>query len=179
MGSTLTVFAADVDPDLQLLPDISELVTAPIAFALLFFVLWKFAFPRMNAMLEERRSAIQGQMQEAEAARAEVAAIQASQDEELAKARAEAAKIIDDARSQAETVAADVKVKAEAEASQLTTKAREDIEAERGRVLGDLRTQVAALSVELAGQIVGRELDASRHRDLVDSYIDQLSSTQS
>lgn len=175
MGSTLIFAVEGVDPDLQLLPDISELIMAPIAFGLLFVVLLVFVFPRLNRMLEQRQAAIQGQMEEAEAARAEVAQIQASQDEELTKARTEAARIVEEARGQAETVREDLVAKARAEAEQITAKAREDTEAERARVLGDLRTQVAALSVDLAGQIVGRELDASRHRDLVDAYIDQLS----
>ena len=54
----------------------------------------------------------------------------------------------------------------------------EDAEAERNRVVQDLRNQVAALSVDLAGRIVERELDEERHRDLVDSYIDNLSSVR-
>jgi F0F1-type ATP synthase membrane subunit b/b' len=37
-----------------------------------------------------------------------------------------------------------------------------------------LRGQVAALSVDLAAEIVNRELDEEQHRSLVDDYIEQL-----
>lgn len=158
-----------------LLPDFAELLWGLVAFALLMaFMFWK-VFPAVGRTLDERGARIQGQIDEAEAVRGEVEQLRKQYEEQLADARSEANKIIEDARSQAERLRADVLAKAEEEANQITARAREEADADRGRLVQELRSQVAALSVELAGKIVQRELDESQHRELVDQYINELS----
>jgi F-type H+-transporting ATPase subunit b len=157
------------------LPALPELVWGAVAFAILFVILAKFAFPQLNAMLEERQAAIQGKLEEAERVRADAAAVQAQYEGKIAESRAEANRIVEEAKQQAERVAADVRAKAEADAQQIRAKAAEDLDAERARLVQDLRGQVAVLSVDLAGKIVQRELSADQHRALVDQYIDELS----
>jgi F-type H+-transporting ATPase subunit b len=158
-----------------LLPDWAELVWGVVAFAILMgFLSWK-VFPAVGRMLDERAARIQGQMEEAEAVRAEAQTLRQQYEAQLADARNQAATIIDEAKVQAERLRADILAKAEEEASQLVVRAREDVDAERGRLVQELRGQVAALSVELAGRIVQRELDPDRHRSLVDQYINELS----
>jgi len=51
-----------------------------------------------------------------------------------------------------------------------------DIQAERDRAIGALRAELAGLSIELASKVVGRSLDGDAQRQLVDGYIDQLTS---
>lgn len=157
------------------LPLLPELVWGAVGFFILFAILKKFAFPQLNAMLEERSAAIQGKLEEAERVRAEAAGVQASYESKIADSRTEANRIVEEAKQQAERVAADIKAKAEADAAQIRAKAAEDLGAERARLVSDLRGQVAELSVELAGKIVQRELSADQHRALVDTYIDELS----
>ena len=73
MLSALTslVLAAegDVNDKADLYPHWQELVVGALAFAILFFFMWKWVLPRMNTLLEERREKIQGEMERAEAAR--------------------------------------------------------------------------------------------------------------
>jgi F-type H+-transporting ATPase subunit b len=176
--TSLVVLATEegVDPELQLLPETAELLWGIIAFALLFLLMWRFALPSMNRMLEERRARIQGQLEEAEAIKVEAEELRRQYEQQLRDARAEANAIIDRARGDAEQVRETKIAEAEEEAQAIRQRARADAEAERGRLVQQLRTQVAALSVDLAGRIVHRELDEERHRTLVDEYIDQLSS---
>lgn len=157
------------------LPALPELVWGAVGFLILFVILKKFAFPQMNAMLEQRSAAIQGKLEEAERARAEAAAAQTQYEADMVAARAQGNQLVEQAKADAERVRADIIAKADAEAAQIRAKATEDAAAERGRLVQDLRGQVAALSVEVAGKIVQRELSADQHRALVDSYIDQLS----
>ena len=161
--------------ELQLLPDTAELVWGLVAFALLMaFLFWK-VFPALNRTLDERASRIQGQIEEAEAQRVEAEKVRRQYEEQLADARAEANRIVEGAREQGERVRADIVSKAEEEAGQIVARARTDAEAERGRLVQDLRGQVAALSVQLASRIVQKELDPEQHRALVDQYINELS----
>lgn len=176
--TSLVVLATEegVDPQLQLLPETAELIWGIVAFVLLFLLLSRFALPSMNRMLEDRRARIQGQLEEAEAIKVEAEELRRQYEQQLKDARAEANAIIDRARGDAEQVRESKIAEAEEEAESIRQRARTDAEAERARLVQQLRTQVAALSVDLAGRIVHRELDEEQHRTLVDEYIDQLSS---
>lgn len=175
--ATTMVLAAEGDGggSLELLPDQAELIWGIVAFAVLFAFMAKFAFPRINALLDERAARIQGQIEEAESQRNQAEQLRRQYESQLADARNQANQIVEDARGQAEQVRSDIVSRAEEEASQITARARADAEAERGRLVQDLRTQVASLSVELAGKIVQKELDPSQHQELVDQYINELS----
>lgn len=157
------------------LPAQAELIWGFVGFALLMAVLWSRVFPLLNSALDERAARIQGQIEEAERQRVEAEELRRKYEAELADARNQANEILDQARKDAERIRHDAVGKAEEEAAQVVARAREDAETARGRLVQDLRGQVAIASVELAGKIVGRELDAERHRALVDEYINELS----
>lgn len=157
------------------LPANAELVYGILAFAIVFLVMNKFAFPQLNTMLEERRQAIQGKMEEADAALVEARASKANYDASIGDAKSEANDIIEEARQQAERVRADLVAKAEEDAAAIRQRAQADAAGERDRTLANMRSEVGAISVELAEKIVGREIDGSSHDALVDQYITQLS----
>ena len=157
-----------------LLPATSELIAGIIAFAIVFFFVWRYAVPAINRALEQRQAAISGQIADAEKAKAEAESLLADYKAQLADARSEANRIVEEARQDAEQVRADMIAKAEEEASQIRAKAREDATAEKERALADARTQVGDISVDLAGRIVGESLDAQAHRELIDRYLADL-----
>ena len=157
------------------LPDFAEMLWGVVGFLMLMAILYKFAFPAMTKMLDERGAKIQGQMEQAETERQQAEQLRRQYEEQLADARSQGNTLVEEARAQAERVRADVLAKAEEEAQQIRERARADVEAERGRIVQDLRGQVATLSVELAGKIVQRELNPDQHRQLVDQYINELS----
>jgi F-type H+-transporting ATPase subunit b len=161
---------------LELLPDPSELVMGLVAFLLLMVILMKVAFPKLNAMLEERQAAIQGKLEEADSKLTEAEEAKRNFEANLDDARGEASRIIDEAKATAESLRADILAKAENEAAAMLERAHADVQAERQRVLQELRSQVGVMSVELASRIVERELDSATHQGLVDEYIERLSS---
>jgi F-type H+-transporting ATPase subunit b len=160
---------------IDLVPDTSELVMGLIAFLLLMLLMMKFAFPKLNAMLEERQAAIQGKLEEADSKLQEAEESKRNFEASLGDARGEATRIIDEAKSTAESLRADILAKAESEAAAMIERAQADVAAERQRVLQELRSQVGTMSVELASRIVERELDSATHEGLVDEYIQRLS----
>jgi F-type H+-transporting ATPase subunit b len=175
--TSLLVLATEegVDPELQLLPETAELIWGVVAFLLLFLLLWRYALPSMNRMLDERRARIQGQLEEAEQIRNEAEELRRQYQQQLREARAQANEIVEQARADADRVREQKVKDADEEAQAIRQRARDDAEAERSRLVQQLRAQVAALSVDLAGRIVHRELDEEQHSTLVDEYIDQLS----
>ncbi|WP_370325707.1 F0F1 ATP synthase subunit B [Euzebya sp.] len=160
---------------IALLPPFAELIWGLIAFGLLMAVLWGRVFPQVNKTLDERRAAIQGRIEEAETQLAEAEKTRREYEASLSEARNEAAQIVEDAKAQAERMRSEIVASAEQEAEAIKQRAAAEAEAERTRALAELRGQVATLSTDIAAKIVGAEVDQSRHDQLVDSFISQLS----
>ncbi len=157
-----------------LLPATEELVVSIIAFAIVFFFVWKWGVPALNAALAARQEAINAQLEAAEAAKVEAQTLLADYESQLADAKAEANRIAEEARESADEVKAGIIERAESEAEQIKGRAQDELEAERERVAGELRRQVADLSIDVAERVVGLSLDDESQRELVDRYIDEL-----
>ena len=157
-----------------ILPAIDELIWGAVAFLIVLFVLNKFAFPKLKEAVEAREQQIQGDLEAAEKAKQEAQQAKANYDKQIADARGEANRIIEEARQQAEEVRKDLIAKAEREAESIQTRATEQLEAERNRTITELQSTVGDLAIELAEKVVGRALDQSTHRELVDAYIKEV-----
>jgi F-type H+-transporting ATPase subunit b len=158
-----------------ILPAAAELFYGAISFAIVFLLLSRLVFPRINKMLEERSEAIQGKLEDADKALAGANATKGEYEAKLQDARTEANSIIEEAKQQAEQVRAQLRSEAEAEAEAIRARARADAATEKERLISELKGQVGTLSVQLAGKIVEKELDSARHQGLVDQYIAELS----
>jgi F-type H+-transporting ATPase subunit b len=161
----------------DLYPAAGELIIGLIAFAILFFFTWKWVLPRVRQVLEERRAAIQGEMEQAEETRKEADRQLEEYRAQIAGAREEANGIIEDARTTADQVRRDLLAKAEEEAQGRLDRAAEEIRAERDRAFQELRGQLGEIAVELAERVVGQSLDEEAHRRLIDEYIDEVAAS--
>jgi len=150
------------------------LLVGALAFAIVFYFLWKWVIPRVNQLLEERRQQIQGEIERAEATRGEADHLLADYREQLAGARDEANRIIEEGRRTADQLRRDLQTKAEEEASATVARAQDEIRAERDRVFEDLRAQIGDIAVELAARVVNQSLDKKAHEKLIDDYIEQV-----
>jgi F-type H+-transporting ATPase subunit b len=158
-----------------LYPKLSELILGGIAFFILLFFMYKWVIPRVNTLLDERRGRIQGDLEKAEEAKNEAHQLLADYRQQLAGARDEANRVIEEARKTAEAMRRDLTAKAEQEYQGIVARAQDDIRAERDRVFQELKNQVGELSLALAARTVGQQLDKERHLQLVDDYIAELS----
>ncbi len=100
----------------------------------MFGFLAKFAFPALNKMLAERAAKIQGEMEKAESTRTEADTVLSDYKAQLAGARDESNRIIEEARKTADQLRKDIQAKAEQEAQATVARAQEEIRAERDRV---------------------------------------------
>jgi F-type H+-transporting ATPase subunit b len=158
------------------MPHKGELIAAALFFITLFLIVSRLVLPKLNATLAAREQALAGQLNAAETTRGEADQVLAEYRAKLADAQAEGNRIIEEARRTAESIAAERRAAAEAEAQALVQRAQADIQSERDRAIGALRSELGALSIDLASRVVGRSLDNEAQRGLVESYIDQLTS---
>jgi len=157
-----------------LIPESSELIAGIIAFAIVFFVVWKFAVPALNQTLENRQKAIKGELEAAEQTKTEAAGLLEDYKTQLKGARSDADRIIEEARASADTLKGDILAKANTEAQEIVSKARTEADSEKERALVEARSDVASLSLDLAEKVVGSSLDRDAQRGLVDAYLSDL-----
>jgi F-type H+-transporting ATPase subunit b len=177
MLNLLTRFAAEEGAkELEVLPDPDELLWGSLFFLVLLIVLIKFVFPKVNEGLAKRTAKIQGQMDAAEAVRREADGVLEEYRRQLADARTEASRIIEEGKRTAEALKADITARAEAEAREIVARAQADVAGERDRAIASLQRSVGDLSLTLAGRVIGAELaNPEAQRALVDRAIAELS----
>jgi F-type H+-transporting ATPase subunit b len=162
-------------PENPLLPEWPELVIGTLAFLIVFVTLARVLLPRIQKTLAERTEAIEGGIQKAETAQAEANRTLDQYRAQLSEARHEAARLREDAKEQGAQIIAEMREQAQAEARRITEAAQAQLAADRQQALAALRTEVGAISVELASKIVGESLsDEARQHRLVDRFLDEL-----
>lgn len=157
-----------------ILPEINELVWGTASFLLLLFLMWKLALPGIRKNMDARSEKIRSSLDEADQAREQAQAVLADYQRQLADAKGEAGRIIDDARQTAESVKRDLMARAEAEADEQRRRNAEQIAAERDRVMAELQGQVAVLAVEMAERVVEASLDREANLRLIENYINTV-----
>ena len=161
--------------DMPLIPHTAEIIVGLIAFSILYWIFSKMVVPKMEALYEERTAAIEGGMQQAEAAQAEAAAAKAQYEGQLLSARTEANETRETARAEGASITAEMRTQAQAEAARIVDNAQRQIDAERQQAVVSLRQEVGAMSTTLAGKIVGESLeDEVRQKGIVDRFLAEL-----
>ncbi|HYO60883.1 MAG TPA: F0F1 ATP synthase subunit B [Actinomycetota bacterium] len=153
------------------LPAFEELVWGFIVFGVVAYVLNKVLFPKIRQGIEAREQKIQGDLEAAESSKADAQRELEEYRAQLADARGEANRIIEEARQQADQVRRDIEAKARKDAEEIVARAQETINAERTRTIQELQGTIAAISIDLAEKVVGRSLDDQTQREFVDAYI--------
>ncbi len=128
-------------------------------FAILAAILYFFGRKLVVNMFKTRRDRIAGDLERARQAEENAAALQ----DDLNASGAEADKLNEQIISDAQKTAVAMKQRAEAEIAQ-----------EKKRVLNETKDEISEIAMAIAGKVVGRELTASDHAQMVDSFIDKL-----
>lgn len=158
-----------------LIPPIGEIIIGLIAFAIVFFVFAKFVAPRFEQVFRARREAIEGGIERAEAMQAEAKAALEQYRAQLAEARSEAAQIRDQARAEGQQILEELRTQAQEESARIVARGEEQLAGQRQQVVNELRGQIGALAVDLAGRVVGESLaDDARRRGTVDRFLAEL-----
>lgn len=170
------VLLASEEPNNPILPAVNELIWGTLAFLVLVVMMAKLAYPAVKQAMDDRTEHIRAAIDEADATKAQAQAVLVDYQRQVADAKGEAARIIEEARQTADSLKRDLTTRAEAEAAELRQRNNEQITAERARVMAELQGQVATLAIELAEKVVGGSLDQERSMSLIESYINEVGS---
>ena len=162
--------------DTLLNPDKGLIIWTIISFLVLVAILKTFAWGPLLHAIEEREAAMRREREQAEKARQEAERIQQEMAAQLAGIEAKAKELLSQAGKEGEVLRAKLKATAEEEVKALTEKTRAQLEEEKRRLVGELRKEVASLSVLAAERLIHKSIDAGVQKSVMDEFIKDLSS---
>ena len=144
------------------------LVVQMLVFALLIFGTMKWIWPPILAAMEERSRKIADGLAAAEKGEQALTEARGKADQIVREARERANQIIDHAQHRANELVEQAKTTASAEGARLVAAAQQQIELDTTHARENLRRDVAGIAVGAAAKLLGREIDARKHADLLD-----------
>jgi F-type H+-transporting ATPase subunit b len=151
-----------------------NLIAQVVLFAIVYWVLKRFAFKPVIAMLEERRRRIEEGQLNAENIKKQLATAQAKYEEILAKASAEAQRLIEEVRASGDRLAEQKRQEAIAAAEQVTLKAQEAMALERDRLMAEIKLELGHLVVETTTRVTGKILTPEDHQRIIEETAREL-----
>jgi len=143
-----------------------------VTFLLLLIVLKKVAWgPIINA-LEAREKEIKDALNAAQKAHAEAERVSSDYEDSIRKAQTEAQKIISDAKATAEKVKVELEEKGNEKAEEIIESAKTQIDAERIRVISEIKSVAVEISLSAAAKVIEKNLDSDDNRKLVNDALE-------
>ena len=159
-----------------LTPDFGLFFWMLVAFLVVFLLLAKFGFPVITKSVEERKNFIDESLRKAHEAQERLANIEKEGESILQEAREKQTQILREAAQTRDAIVEQAQEKARQEGSRLLDEAKTAIDQEKNAAIADIRRQVAALSVDIAGKVLRENLkDDKSQMDLIDRMLDEVS----
>ena len=138
------------------------------------FLVKVFFLDKIKAIIDARREAADKEISDAKTAKEEAMVIKATYEQNMLESKAEAEKILQSAQQTAAKRGEQIISDAQKTAVAMKQRAEAEIAQEKKRVLNETKDEISEIAMAIAGKVVGRELTASDHAQMVDSFIDKL-----
>jgi F-type H+-transporting ATPase subunit b len=152
-------------------------VVSIVNFLVILYLLRRYLWGPILTVLAERAQKIREGLEMAEATRAEREQLKAEIERQLNEARRDAQEIAERMTKAAEAAAADLRNQAKAEADTIRERGRADAKQLHDQALAQLRAEVAGMVVLAASRVLGREVDADQHRELIERSLEEAGAT--
>lgn len=153
---------------------LSTIIFTIINLLVLFLILKKLLFGRVNAVLEQRAALVKSEIASAEDNNRRAEELKTQYESKLTDARHEAAKIVADAQNRAQRVYEGKMAEAETDAKRIRSEAEAQIASERDTMLRGARNEVATLALMAAAKVAGHSMDDDGDKALVDSFLAEV-----
>lgn len=158
-----------------LIPSTGLLFWMTITFLVVLGLLWKFGFPVIVKMVNERKKYIDESLEKAHDANQKLANIKVEGEKLLQDAREKQAQILKEAVATRDAIVSQAQDKAKAEGAKILSEAKAEIETEKQNAIRDIRSQVAELSVMIAGKVLRQDLSENKQQmDMIDRLLDEV-----
>jgi F-type H+-transporting ATPase subunit b len=155
-------------------PGVGLMIWTLLVFGFTMILLAKLAFPRISEALGRRQQSIEDSIDSAERTRVEADELLAEYRERLKDARSQSDEIVHRARQTAEAHEQEAKERGQELLAEAAKRAERDIESATARALGDIRREVADLTIMATEKVTRKTLDDADQRRLVEEALSEL-----
>ncbi len=141
---------------------------------ILTLIVKKFLFKPVQKIMAERKAQVDNLYREAEESIDSAEKSKAEYEKKLEAADETVEGIIRDASKRAEAAREEIIADANRKARETAEKAEREIAQEKKKAINELKNEISGISIEIAENVVGREIDENDHRELIDSFIEKL-----
>jgi len=152
----------------------ATLLGQTVAFVIFIAICWKYVWPPIIAIMEEREKRISDGLEAAKKADDSLEEAQLAFDQEMNKAKAEAAELLEKANARASQIVVDATAKAGIEAEKILTSASKTIENDVNKAKEELRQKMSALIIKTSEKILGDEINTDKHQELLAKAASEL-----
>ena len=152
----------------------ATLLGQTVAFVIFIAICWKYVWPPIIAIMEEREKRISDGLEAAKKADDSLEEAQLAFDQEMNKAKAGAAEILEKANTRASQIVSDATIKAGTEAEKILTSASKTIENDVNKAKEELRQKMSELIIETSEKILGEEITPEKHQELLTKAASEL-----
>jgi F-type H+-transporting ATPase subunit b len=145
-----------------------------IAFMLLIWLVNKVLWAPLSKLMEDRQKKIADGLSAAEKGKHELELAEQKAKDVLKDAKTQAQNILGQAEKRGSEIVEDAKVKATEEAGRIKASAQAEIEQEVSRAREGLRKEVSSIAISGAEKILGKEVDAAAHNDMLETLIKSI-----
>ena len=150
------------------------MIFAWINLLILYLFLKKLLFKPVKNMIDSRQKEIDDMYADAENNRADAENMRSEYEEKLAKANEESETIIKSAVRKAQLKEEEILKEANAKAARTLERAEEQVELEKRRAVNEVKDEISDMAIGIASAVIGRDVSADEHRDLIDDFIKTL-----
>ncbi len=134
----------------------------------------KFLFKPVKEVLAKRKAAADAEIADATKAKEEAESLKSEYEENMKQARDKANDILNTAQKSATQQSEEIIREANAQAVSIKSKAERDIEQERRKAVNEIKDEIGDMAMEIAGKVIGREINSSDHEKLIDEFINKV-----
>lgn len=140
---------------------------------LYFFLKWLLFKPLKN-MIDSRQKEIDDMYADAESSKAQAAELKVEYEEKLENANSESEEILKNAMRRAKLKEEDILREANEKAARTVERAYEQVELEKKRAINEVKNEVAEMAIGIASAVIERDVDGDEHKQLIDSFIENM-----
>jgi F-type H+-transporting ATPase subunit b len=138
------------------------------------YLIKRFLFKPVLAILEKRRAMADAQIQDAKKAKEEAENMKAGYEADMAKAKETATAMMQNAERDAAARSEAIISEAQSQAANIKAKAEADIIQEKKKAVNDIKNEIGGIAMDIAGKVIEREISEEDHKKLINEFIENV-----
>ena len=167
-----------MDIQVLALPQLYSVVITLISVFILYLILRRYLYGPVTNFLEERKSKIEGDLENAKSQRLKAADLKSDYESKISQMQLKSQEILEGARQRGNEIQDGIVSQAKLDAQALQERAKRDIDREKDKAFEDIKKSTGQMALLIASKIMEENITLDKQRNLIDKFIDEVGSLE-